>query len=381
MLPEKLSNGICSLNPNVDRYVLSCDMEIDAKGNTVDYKIYQSVIKSKHRLTYKRVNHFFKKELSFKDTDLNTMLTNALALSNIIHKYKNREGYIDFEIEEPKVIVDEEGKPVKIEVRERDKSEVLIEDFMVRANETIAAHFFKAELPFAYRIHEAPNEEKIQNLENLFGVLDIPVKIGDYKDPKNFSKAIAKVKTIRFDNLMKVMMLRTMQKAKYDNNNIGHYGLASKFYCHFTSPIRRYSDLIVHRLIRNFVFASNKDKMANFESILPSICNQNSMSEVKAVELERKVLDIKKAEYYQKFLGQNLIGQIISVQKFGFFVEFPDKVDGLVHVSNLEDGPFTVGENGLSLTNAKKTYTIGDEINVTIYKIEKDQGKIDLRIV
>ncbi|CAM9101428.1 ribonuclease R [Mycoplasma marinum] len=378
MLPEKLSNGICSLNPNVDRFVLSCDMEINTKGETVNHRVYPAIIKSKHRLTYNEVNEYYAGTKNFEDKNLESLLNDALELTKILRRYKLREGYIDFEIEESKLILDENGKTINIIPRPRGESEMMIEDLMVRANETVAYHASKAKVPFIYRIHDKPDMEKIAALQQVVSVLALDVHIPQEPEPKEFAKAINDLKKYRFDDFMKIMMLRTMQKAIYDKNNIGHFGLASKFYTHFTSPIRRYPDLMVHRMLREYFFEGRMELKDHFDSILDNIAKENSLSEQKAMELERKVADIKKAEYYTKFIGKKLEGQIVSMQKFGFFVEFKDKVDGLVHVSSLTDGKYELAKTGLQISNGKRSFTIGEQVEVIVVQTSKEEGKIDL---
>ncbi|WP_128008644.1 VacB/RNase II family 3'-5' exoribonuclease [Mycoplasma sp. ATU-Cv-508] len=235
MLPFELSNGICSLNPDVDRLVLAIEMEIDHRGETLKYQICPAVIKSKKRLTYQAVNNYYRGEEKLHEPELEKMLDQALELASVIRRKKESEGYIDFEIEESKIIVNELGKTVDIVARERDKSEMLIEDFMVRANEMIAQHVSKLEMPFIYRVHSKPDLEKLTNLENVVRVLELDVKIPRHAIPAEFALAIRQIKALRFDDFMKVMMLRTMAKAVYSAQNIGHFGLASTYYTHFTS--------------------------------------------------------------------------------------------------------------------------------------------------
>ncbi len=378
MLPKALSNGICSLNPNVDRFVLSAEMEIDSKGNTVRHELYPGIINSKHRLTYKEVNNYYKGAKTFDDPKLAPMLDVALELSNVIREYKIEEGYIDFEIEEAKIIIDNKGKTSDIVVRERSFSEMMIEDFMVRANETVAEHASDNKVPFIYRIHDKPDADRLVNLQNVVKILGLDVKIPTSTDPKQFADAIKKIKESRFDDFMKIMMLRTMAKAIYGDHNIGHFGLASSHYTHFTSPIRRYPDLMVHRMIRKYFFEGKLNLTSHFAEILPTISEHSSNMEQRAVELERKVADIKKAEFFERYIGQKFEGQIVSMLKFGFFVEFPNKVDGLIHVSSLLDGKYDLKANGFELSNGKRTFKVGDTIEVVVAKVDKSEGKIDL---
>ena len=381
MLPESLSNGICSLNPNVDRFVISCEMEIDSKGNTISSKIFPGIINSKYRLTYKEVNNFYQnKDDIWNNKELTDSLNLALDLSKIIRKYKNEEGYIDFEIQESKIILDKDGNTKDIVLRERLFSEILIEDFMVRANETVAKYIEKMKLTFIYRTHDKPDFEKVSSLQNVIKLLGMDIKIPTSPIPKEFAKAINKIKETRFDDFIKIMMLRTMSKAEYSPSNIGHFGLASKSYTHFTSPIRRYPDLMVHRMLREYLFNDNKERSKHFASIMTDIASHSSLTEIKSVELERKVADIKKAEFYQQFIGKELEGTIVSIMSFGFFVEFPNKAGGLVHSSTLYDGKYILENNGFSLTNKKREFTIGDKINVIVIAANKDEAKVDLII-
>ena len=377
MLPKTLSNGICSLNPHVDRLTISVEIEIDKNGNNVNYEIFEGVINSKHRLTYKEVNNFYEGTQKFDD-DLTAMLTEAHELSKIIRSYKEEEGYIDFEIEEAKLVIDEKGNTSDIVVRDRSYSEMMIEDFMVRANETIAHIAFEKELPFIYRVHAKPELERLTALQNVLNVLGIKIKVPTSPEPKKYADMVKEIKSERFDDFMKILMLRTMSKAIYSPVNIGHFGLASQDYTHFTSPIRRYPDLMVHRMLREYFFKGNLNLASHFNEILPAISASSSEAEQKAVGLERKVADIKKAEFYEKFIGQKFDGQIVSVMKFGFFVEFPNKVNGLVHVSNLMGGEYNLDKTALMLQSKDKTITIGDKVQVVVIGTTKSEGKIDL---
>lgn len=308
------------------------------------------------------------------------MLQDALELSQIIRKFKEGEGYIDFEIEESKIIIDEEGKTVDIIPRDRLESEMMIEDFMVRANETVAHHVESNKLAFIYRVHDKPDLEKVQSLQGVVKVLGMDVKIPAHPIPAEFARAINQIKLTRFDDFMKIMMLRTMAKAEYSPKNIGHFGLASQSYTHFTSPIRRYPDLMVHRMLREYFFNNRKELNGHFQEILGGIAEHSSMTEQRAMDLERKVDDIKKAEFYEQFKGKSFSGTIVSMLKFGFFVEFPNKVDGLVHVSSLVDGEYKLTENGYGLTNGKRVFTVGDKVEATVVGVVKDEGKINLVI-
>ncbi len=376
MLPESLSNGICSLNPNVDRFTLTSEIEIDKFGNTVSTKLYPSIINSKFRLTYKEVNNFYLGKSEIENKELEKALNVARELSSAIREYKLKEGYIDFEIDESKIIIGEDGKTKDITLRERGISEMMIEDFMVRANETVAYEAFSKELPFIYRVHDKPETERLTLLQDVIDVLGLDVKIDLSKDPRKFAASIEALKKKKFDDYIKIMMLRTMAKAIYSSKNIGHFGLASETYTHFTSPIRRYPDLMVHRMIRTYFFENKKNMASHFEDILPAIAAASSESEQKAVGLERKVADMKKAEFYEDKVGLSFKGTIVTIAKFGFFVELRNKVAGLVHVSNMMDGMYKIDKTGFKLIGAK-TYTVGEEIDVTVIGAKKKEGAID----
>ncbi len=385
MLPENLSNGICSLNPNVDRFTITCEMEIDSNGKTIFSKIYQSIINSKYKLSYKEVNNFkinpneFQKNSDqFLNEKLKESLKNALDLSKIIKNFKSKEGNIEFEIEESIIIVDKNGKTKDIIKKERSYSENMIENFMVRTNETIAEFISKRKLPFIYRIHEKPSFEKINDLQKVLKLLNIKEKFLPNPTSKQFSESFNKIKKTNYANFLEIIMLRTMSKAEYSMENIGHFGLASKFYTHFTSPIRRYPDLIVHRMIREYIFNKKPHLSSHFTKILPLISDFSSKREQKALEIERKILDIKKAEFYEKFIGQKKKGQVVSVHKFGLFLEFNNKVNGLIHVSSILDGEYKLDETNFVLTNGKREFKIGDNLEVFIHSVNKIESKINL---
>ncbi|MGY5139729.1 ribonuclease R [Mycoplasmopsis gallinarum] len=376
MLPEKLSNGICSLNPNVDRLTMSIIMTIDKKGKILNSEIKETVINSKYRLTYERVNEFLKGQ-KFEDEFLNQMLTNASELSKIIREYKNNEGYINFEIKEPVIKLDEKGYVKDIIVKEQGESEAMIEDFMVRANEGVAYFSHKNKLPIPYRIHEIPTEESIENFNNTLNQLGINLKIDKNKiSPVAFRQIIEEIKEIRNDEFLKTMFLRVMSKAIYSLGNIGHFGLASEFYCHFTSPIRRYPDLMVHRIIREIIFKNQKDKLEHFAEIGTQIAKANSESEQKAVELERDTNDLKYAEYYKQRINQEFKAQIVTILKFGLFIEFENKTSALIHISEIGDGDFVFDDKNNLITNGKKSYKLGDKVKVVVIDADETTGKV-----
>lgn len=379
MLPFELSNGICSLNPHEDRFAISALMEIDNKGNNIKTKIFPSVIQSKYRLTYKQVNKFLEQQdLLNNDQNLTEMINLSYELSKILHEYKTKQGYIDFEIDEPKIYLNQDGSVRDIIVAERGVSEVLIEDFMVRANEQVAEFLTKKKLPVMYRVHDAPDDEKLSNLENVLNVLDIPFKKPQGTlDPIKFAQIASEIKEYKYDEFIKLLFLRTMQKAKYTSINIGHFGLASKFYCHFTSPIRRYPDLMIHRILRELVFNQNMEKLAHFNEVLEGIANHNSSAEQSSVDIERNSNDLFYAEYFKNKIGQKFHAQIISITKFGMFIEFPNKTDALVHKSTLLDGEYEANETMTVLASNSRKFKIGQFVDVIVTGVDLVEGKVD----
>lgn len=285
------------------------------------------------------------------------------------------------EIEESKVILDKEGKTVGIKVIQRGLSEVLIENFMVRANEAVAWKMNKLKLPSIYRVHDNPSIESLVLFEKTLKTLGIDFDTPKITSPKAFSDSFEKIKqNYQIDNFVKLMVLRTMEKAIYSDKNIGHFGLASSYYSHFTSPIRRYPDLQLHRLIKQMVFDKSnlKEKKNHFSLILSDVSVQSSKKEVEAVSIERQINDIKKAEYYESKIGKSLKAQIVSILSFGMFVEFEDKVSGLIHISNLLGEDFQVSEDGLLISSNKTKYKLGQEIDVVVVKVDKNLGKVDV---
>ncbi|WP_117275074.1 ribonuclease R [Mycoplasmopsis edwardii] len=385
MLPVELSNGICSLNPNEKRFVMACEMEIDTQGNNVNVNVFQGIIESKFRLTYKQVDKFYNSNdlgnaEGHKDTrELKDMLNKAKELSLVLHKYKVDQGYVDFEISEPKIKLDEFGSVKEIIINQRGFSEVLIEDFMVRANETIAKFLFDKKLPALYRIHESPDELKLTNLKNSLSAIDIKnIKLNANNiTPKSFASFVENIKTVRDDDFVKLMFLRTMQKAVYSSQNIGHFGLASEFYCHFTSPIRRYPDLVIHRVLRELVLNKNFDLYDKFVENMTTYGDLNTKAEQKAVQIERNVNDLKFAEFLKNKVGQVYKAQILSILPFGFFVEFEFKASGLVHKTTLVDGVYEANETLTTLSNGKRTFKLGDFVNVVILGTDLVEGKVD----
>lgn len=384
MLPIELSNGICSLNPGVDRFTISCEMEINNAGEVIKYDIFPSVIKSIHKMTYTNVNKIIEKDpetlKEYSDIADKVMLMNEL--QSILSSVREEMGSINFETIEPKIIYDNSGDIKELIIKERLQSEKLIEEFMLVANQVIATHVFGMKLPFIYRIHELPNQEKLNQILSLLEKFGKEKGIDDNLTQHNFQQILKNVEGTLYEKVITTLLLRTMSKARYSREDVGHYGLAFEHYTHFTSPIRRYPDLIVHRLLRRYLFKQNKNINDDFISKLDDIAKQTSKMERVAMLAEREVMDMKKAEYMEEFIGQTFTGIISSILKFGMFVELPNTVEGLVHISTFDD-EMEFDENNLILLgkHTKKQYTIGMEVKVKLVKVNRLLGKIDFELI
>ena len=387
MLPHKLSNGICSLNPNVDRLAMSCVMEIDNTGEVVDYEIFQSVIKSRIQMTYKNVNSILEDDnIPAGYEDFVDKLRLMKELADILRDNKIRKGYIDFDLDEAKIIVNDSGEAIDVTLRNRGTGEKLIEDFMIAANETVARHIYYMDYPFVYRVHGEPSEEKISRFLRLVSILGYQVT-GKYVNitPKNMQKLLEQLKDKKEFSILSSELLKSMQKAVYDYKNIGHFGLASKCYTHFTSPIRRYPDTTVHRLLRDYLFNDNfnKDVISHWEKKLPALVEHASYKERCAVECEREVDDMKMAEYMEKHIGEEFEGIISSVLSFGMFVELPNLIEGLIRFEDLNDDFYIYDESTFSIKGQSnhKIYRLGDNIRVKVKAASKENHTIDFVIV
>ena len=385
MLPHKLSNGICSLNPDVIRLTISCVMEIDDSGKLVNSDIFESYIKSRKQMTYKNVNKILNENIipegyaEFTD-DLRLMAE----LSKIIRKRKLEKGYIDFDVPEPKIITDENGKAIDIQKRVQDTGENLIEDFMIMANETVASTISYMDLPFIYRVHGLPDEDKIKNFMHFINILGYKVHANMRNiTPKVIQNILGQLKDKKEYNILSSMLLRSMQKAIYDNVNIGHFGLASKFYTHFTSPIRRFPDLTVHRLLRTYLFNHNIDSQIidYYNSTLPEVAKHSSEREMAATQCERDVDDMKMAEYMEAHIGEVYNGIISTVTNYGIYVELPNLVEGMIKIDELEDDYYFYDESTFSLVgkHSKKRYMLGDSIKITVDSVLKEKGLINFK--
>lgn len=353
MLPTELSNGICSLNAGVDRLAMACEMKLNFSGKVVEYSIFPTVIHVFKRLSYTQVNKFLDGDRELADYAENL---NALKkIHDLRKKIREMRGAIDFNLPEMKILLNEAGKPLEITKRVQTVAESIIEECMLLANETVAEHTLKNKIPSLYRVHELPNSEKVLTLNNLLAHFSL--HISKASEPRDFQKILAKVKGLPAEKIITSYSLRTMQQARYSPENLGHFGLAAKFYTHFTSPIRRYPDLIVHRALREGNLKNLEEK-----------ARQSSERERRAIEIEREALDLKAVEYMQRFIGQNFDGVIESVTNFGFFVELDNGVDGLVRAAELKDDYYAFVEREFALIGQStgKSYHIGDNVRVKL---------------
>nr|WP_049476905.1 ribonuclease R [Streptococcus constellatus] len=379
MLPERLSNGICSLNPNVDRLTQSAIMEIDQKGRVVKHTVTQTVIKTTFRMTYSDVNDIItgdkEKRTAFKT--IVPSIEQMTELHAILETMRFKRGALNFDTKEAKILVNKTGRPVDIILRQRGLAERMIESFMLVANETVAEHFAKLKLPFIYRIHEEPKAEKVQKFIDFASTFGVRV----YGTANSISQSALQdiMKAVHgqpYEEVLSMMLLRSMQQARYSEHNYGHYGLAAEFYTHFTSPIRRYPDLLVHRMVRDY--GRSKEIAEHFEQVIPDIASQSSSRERRAIEAEREVEAMKKAEFMEEFVGEEFDGIVSSVVKFGLFVELSNTVEGLIHVANLPEF-FHYNERNLTLQGEKSgvVFRVGQRIRIKLVRSDKATGEID----
>ena len=387
MLPFRLSNGICSLNPGEDRLALTCEMEIDHSGNVVKHEIYPSVIQSKYRMTYNNVNEILKgdEELNEEYAPLVPMLKQMAQLHEILFNKRHQRGAIDFEETEAQIIVDENDKPIDIKLRERGTSEKMIESFMLAANETVAEHYNVKHVPFLYRVHEKPDEEKIKNFFEFAAAMGVQVK-GNLKEitPKMFQNVLADVVGTPEEQVVTIMLLRSLQQARYSDEPLGHFGLAAKYYTHFTSPIRRYPDLTVHRMIHSYAeHGFTDDEQAKWSNKLQEIAEHTSSRERISINAERAVDDLKKTEYMADQVGNTFDAVVSSVTSFGMFIQLDNTVEGLIHISNMKDDFYEFDEKSMSMhgRGTGKIFKVGQPIKVKLIRADVEHRQIDFERV
>lgn len=381
MLPFKLSNGICSLNPNVERLALACIMDISKEGNLTNYEICECVIKSKYRMTYSNVNKIIDGDLELEKEyyEIVPSIMNMVELSEKLRNIRSKKGALEFDVPEYRFDLNPDGSPKNITLRERDKAEKLIEDFMLMANETVAYNMKIMSLPCVYRIHEKPEQEKLREAFTMLNKMGVTVELPkkDIK-AKQLQQALDKIEESPIKPILSNVLLRSMMKAKYSHECLGHYGLAMHYYCHFTSPIRRYPDLMTHRIIKRVLINPKnlEGDTTHFNQILPSIADISSKQERKAVECERAVNDMLSAWYMQNQKEEYLTGTITSVTSFGMFVTLENGIEGLVSLNNLFDYFYHDSYN-MSYSNGKITYKLGDKVTVVVINADKKSRKID----
>ena len=386
MIPHKLSNGICSLNEGTIRLTMSCVMDIDKNGKITNYDIFPSYIKSRKKMTYDNVNEILENNHTPDGyEDYAEKLKEMQELAKILRKEKVARGYIEFDIPEAKIMQDKDGKAIDIKKREQHAGEALIEDFMIAANETVATHISNMALPFIYRVHDLPNTEKIADFLNLVKALGYQIKTNIKEiTPKTMQKLLNELKDKPEFLILSTLLLRSMKKAEYSKTNIGHFGLASKNYTHFTSPIRRFPDLTVHRLLKKYLIEKDfsMTTINYLENSLVEIAEHSSERELAATNAERDVNDMKMAEYMESHIGEVYEGIISSVTSFGIFVELPNLVEGLIHISNIPGDYYEYVPELLSLIgkSTKKTYRIGDKLKVRVISASKETAQIDFEI-
>lgn len=391
MLPPRLSNGICSLNPRVDRLTLSCEMEFDASMKVVRYDIFKSVIKTVERMTYKNVRLILEEEdpeLMERYGYLVDTFRTMRDLSLKLNARRMKRGAVDFDFEEAKVLLDDQGKAIDIVTRERSVAERLIEEFMLAANETVAEHFSKAKVPFLYRIHEDPDQEKLELFAAFAANLGHQVKgtRGGTIQPKELQSLLDDVQGTPEQKAISTLLLRSMKQAKYDSVNLGHFGLAAEYYTHFTSPIRRYPDLVIHRVIGEMAENGGKLTQQREEQLaarMSDYAQQSSIRERVAVDAERDTAQLKKAEYMMDKVGEVFDGVIGSVTSFGLFIELENTIEGLIHISNLTDDYYHYDESRLTLIGERtsRTFRIGDVVEIRVAKVSMEEHTIDFELV
>ena len=388
MLPHILSNGICSLNEGEDRLALSCIMTINDKGNVVDYKIAETVICVDRRMTYTSVKKILEEqdeEESKKYEEFVPMFQMMEKVAGILREKRKKRGSIDFDFPETKMVLDEQGKPIELKPYDRNVATKIIEDFMLLANETVAEHYFWQEIPFVYRTHEQPDEEKIQKLAIFINNFGHSMHIANNAvRPKEIQKLLAKVEGTNEEALISRLALRSMKQAKYTPENTGHFGLATTYYCHFTSPIRRYPDLQSHRIIKEDLRGRmNDNRREHYEKILPEVTKQCSERERLAEEAERETIKLKKVEYMEEHIGEVFEGVISSITKWGIYVELPNTIEGLVHVTNMHDDHYDYIEERFEMVgeHTRKVYKLGQTVYIVATGTDRLQRTIDFEFV
>ncbi len=388
MLPKILSNGVCSLNPGEDRLTLTCSMEIDSGGNVVSHEIFESIIRSRHRLVYDDVSDILENQdqnLIAVYEDIYEDLTLMAQLSEILRKRRKEKGSLDFDFDEADIVLDENEIPVEIGIEERRVANRMIEEFMLIANQTVAEHFFWMEYPFIYRVHEKPDTDRIVELKAFLSGFGINLSGNpDNIDPKLLNGILEDLKGKSYENIVSSVMLRSMKKAFYSTQCEGHFGLAFKYYCHFTSPIRRYPDLFIHRIIKSAINGTADEKsLKRLKKQAEIAAETASVTERKAQEMERDVEKMKKAQYMEERVGQIYDGVISGVTGFGIYVQLPDTVEGMVRLDSLKDDYYVYEEGKYRVVGrqTRKIYALGDRVRVVVLRASAAERQIDFAMV
>lgn len=387
MLPHKLSNGICSLNQGCDRLALSCLMDINDKGVVVGHRICETLINVNRRMTYTNVQKVLDGDQDVIDEyePLVPMFHLMKELADILRAKRYKRGSIDFEFPETKIILDDQGHPVDIKPYDRNSATRIIEDFMLIANETVAEDYFWQELPFVYRSHEVPDPEKIQKLSTFINNFGYSIHVGeDDIHPKELQKLLTKIDGTDEANMISRLTLRSMKRAQYTTDCIGHFGLAAKYYCHFTSPIRRYPDLQIHRIIKENLHGGMKEvRIKHYNSILNEVAKHTSTTERRADDAERDTDKLKMVEYMEKHLGEEFEGVISSMTSWGIYVELPNTIEGMISVASLKDGYYNYDENHFEMVNetTNRTFKLGQKVVVSVASTDKVLRTIDFELV
>ena len=380
---RKLSNDLCSLNPNEEKLAIACEMEIDCDGKIISSELFETVIKTTKRLTYNKCNEVLETKNCVSDSEYLEVLPHLeimKELADILETKNTKRGSLDFDVPESKIIVNDKGEAIDVKLVERGISEKIIEVFMILANEAVASTFENLDLPFIYRVHDKPDVMKLQDLKVMAGYLGYSLRGNYATEIQKFLNSIKEE-----DAFLKTFVLRLMSKAIYSNENIGHFGLASDAYTHFTSPIRRYPDLIVHRLIRKYIFNSdiNVNEFRSLTSKLEEIANHSSEKERASIQCEYDVDDMKKAEYMEKFVGKTFEGKISSITNFGMFITLPNTIEGLVRLKDMSDDYYIFNPTLYILKGERtnKRYRIGDDVLVKVVRSDKKMREIDFKLV
>jgi len=398
MLPPRLSNGICSLHPRVDRLTISCEMEINPQGEVVNHAIFPSVIRTVERMSYRDVYELLKgsadaegdvarhEQLRKRYEALLPMFQEMERLALTLRAKRMRRGAVDFDFPEAKILVDASGKPVEILRKERTIAEQIIEEFMLAANETVAEHFYWLQQPFLYRVHEDPDSDKMLSFAQFIASFGYHLRgVGNRIHPKALQQVLTEIAGTPEEQVISTVMLRSLKQARYDEQNLGHFGLAASYYTHFTSPIRRYPDLVVHRIIRQVLLerSMTEERAEKLRKKLPEVAEHVSVRERIAVEAERETEDLKKAQWMSEHIGEAFEGIISGVTPFGIFVQLPNLVEGLVHVSYMTDDYYHYLDSQYALVGERtgKMYRIGDEVRVRVMAVDEDERRVEFELI